>query len=85
MDDVFRAADAKENNLEESRETCRAPVKEAMSKSAIASLLSSSYDLDVDMDEVFNTTSKNGEISKDEMTHFLVEDATTAPVASFSN
>lgn len=72
VEDVFRAVVANENNLEETRENARAPVKEAIAKSALQSMLSSAFDLDVDCDELFTQSAKSGEVSREEMTNFLV-------------
>ena len=80
VEDVFRAVVANENNLEETRENARAPVKEAIAKSALQSMLSSAFDLDVDCDELFTQSAKSGEVSREEMTNFPV----TKPKAAAS-
>ena len=68
VEDVFRAIDA--NSTGEVTASSTEPVKEAVAKAQLTELLSSSYDLDIDVDDLFN--GKGDQVSKDEMTSFLL-------------
>ena len=71
VDDVFRAVGDAVGS-----DTSNITVSDSIPKQSIAAMLSSAYDLDVDVDAVFSSGSKSAELSKDEMSQFLLAPAT---------
>lgn len=70
VDDVFRAIDARENGTPSARPGS-APVKDAIAKASLSALMNDAYGLDIDVDDLFNS-SKSDELSKEDMTAFLL-------------
>ena len=68
MDDVFRSVAIHEGKNVDPK----GPVDSAVAKASIAGMLSAAYDLDIDVDEVFNLQGgKSAELTKEDMMSFL--------------
>jgi len=76
VDDVFLAVNAKVADSVDAKPSGSAvPDQDVITKAHLSELLSSSFDLDVDMDDLFNA--KSDQVSKDEMTTFLLGSQTS--------